>query len=265
MKRNLRKLLEKGELLCGMVINSGSPNLVEILGYSGFDFVFIDTEHSSLGVDRDLENMLRAAEVSGLMPIVRVKGNDENLIRNVLEMGAQGVVVPRIETREEMERAIAACKFPTEGCRGASADVRANTYGVGDSDFPTYVKKSNETALVIPVVERPAFFENIEEIMDLDELKVVDFGPCDYALSIGLPISSNFFDYPELREAFDKLTSTAKRKGKFLMGSPRPLTLEKAREIVEERQYRMLVFRSDMVHFGSACKRIKEDIFDKLK
>lgn len=263
MKKTLKTLLEQRKVLAGMAIYSGSPALVEILGYSGFDFVFIDTEHSSLGVDSNLENMIRAAEVSGLIPLVRVKGNDENLIRNALEFGAQGVVVPRIRTKEELQKAIQAGKFPLEGLRGTAAEVRAARFGTGNFKLSEYVKESNENTMVIPIAEHIDFYNNIEEIMSLDGLKLINFGPTDLAMSLGLPLLYQT-DHPQIKEAFEKLVSTAKEKDKFLMGPVAPPTLERAKELAEAG-LQMLIFRNDISHFRSICKRFKEEIIDRLK
>ena len=86
----LKQALSEGKLVCGCAVMSRSPVIVEMLGYSGFDFVFIDTEHTPIGSDQTLENLIRAAEVSNTVPIVRVKENKEHYIRNALEAGANG-------------------------------------------------------------------------------------------------------------------------------------------------------------------------------
>ena len=136
----LRKALAGDKPIFGMGYYSQSLAIMEIIGHSGFDFVFIDCEHSPLGVDASLENVLRAADYAGLSTIVRVKSNDEHQIRNALEFGA------------DADQAVRAGKFPPWGIRGAAGDVRSSHYAAGAFDWKQYVE-------VDPRYYRPAEVE----------------------------------------------------------------------------------------------------------
>jgi len=114
-ENTLKKDLAAGKITCGYAVMSRSPLIVEMLGYSGFDWLFIDTEHVPIYSDMTLENMIRAAEASEVVPIVRVKENREQYIRNALEAGAMGVVVPHVATKEDAERMVSYANFPPKG------------------------------------------------------------------------------------------------------------------------------------------------------
>ena len=89
-ENSLKRDLAAGKMVCGCAVMSRSPLIVEMLGYTGFDWLFIDTEHVPIGSDTTLEHLIRAAEASNIVPVVRVKENREQYIRNALEAGAQG-------------------------------------------------------------------------------------------------------------------------------------------------------------------------------
>ena len=148
MRENkLRRALSEGKVVCGLAVMSRSPILVLIS-------FFVDTEHVPIGNDRTLENLIRAAEVSDIVPIVRVKENREHYIRNALEAGAQGVVIPHVATREDAEKAVKYARFPLKGIRGADPTVRSARYRCGDFNWGEFIAKNNEEAMVIPLPER---------------------------------------------------------------------------------------------------------------
>ena len=104
-ENTLKRDLAEGKAVYGCAVMSRSPIIVEMLGYTGFDWLFIEPEHVPIGSDMTLEHLIRAAEASNIVPIVRVKENREQYIRNALEAGAQGVVVPHVATKEDAEKA----------------------------------------------------------------------------------------------------------------------------------------------------------------
>ena len=118
----LRKALAGDGPIFGMGYYSQSLAIMEIIGHSGFDFVFIDCEHTPLGIDAQLENIIRAADYAGLGTVVRVKGNDEHMIRNAFEFGADAVCVPHIRRAADAD---AGGAVSPSSRRGASAAPRA--------------------------------------------------------------------------------------------------------------------------------------------
>lgn len=258
----LRKKLEAGEIVVGMACCTFSPIIVEVLGYTGFDFVFFDTEHSTYGIDPHLENLVRAADASGISTIVRVKENNESMIRNSLEIGIDMVIVPHIKTKDDAVRAIQAVKFPPQGVRGASSVVRSAKYQTRDFNWAQYIKESNEDSMVQFLFEDKEAFDNLEEIMDTKPDAVL-FGPTDYGLSINLPLLY-ILDDPTIQSARKKLIEAANDRGIPVSCPVAPPTLETAKKLVDEG-VRILIFRNDVLNFASICQRFKEDIINKIR
>jgi len=264
MKKNmLKEAIDKGKVMAGMALYTASPALVEVLGYSGFDFVFVDTEHSPLAIDINFEHVMRAANAANIAVVVRVKCNDEAMIRNAFEAGASAVCIPHIKSAEDVKRAVQFAKFPPKGIRGASSDVRSACYGAGDFDWPTYIQESNEDTLIIPLAEDTEFFDNIDSILDVEGISAINFGPTDLSMSIGIPLLYQL-DNPKIKDYFNKLTSKAKEKNIPLLCPVAPPTLEKAQELVD-KGVRMLIFRNDIVNFRGVCQGFIKDIVNLLK
>ncbi len=161
MVNKLKKVLDKGEVALGTAIFSCSPAIVEVAGYSGLDFVRIDNEHSWRR-DESIEHMIRAAYVAEITPILRIDKGDPYIIRKALEIGAGGVLVPDITTKEEVEEVIKAAKFPPRGTRGYSSLCFSGQWGAkGGEDWVDW--SDNETLVGIMI-------ENEEVIPELDRI-----------------------------------------------------------------------------------------------
>ena len=140
----LKKYLNQKSVLCGIGLSTPASNLVEIIGNSGFDFIFIDLEHSTIQLDT-LSNLITTSEVTGILPIVRVPDNDSIMIRRVLELGAEGVIIPHVNNREDALKAVQAAKFPPEGIRSVAMMVRSSNYGFPGIGVEDYVKTISKT------------------------------------------------------------------------------------------------------------------------
>ena len=210
---------------------SQSLAIMEIIGHSGFDYVFIDCEHAPLSVDTALENVIRAADYAGLGTVVRVKSNDEHMIRNALEFGADAVCVPHIRNAVDAEQAVRCGKFPPWGIRGAAGDVRSAHYGAGAFDWKEYVEQSNKDTMIVPLAEDREFFDNIDEILAVKGVDMVNVGPLDLAMSLGLGSLART-DAPEVQTRLDMLLKKAVEKGVHVMFPALPTTLEQARKLV---------------------------------
>ncbi len=211
MRENLiRRKLEEGKTLMGMGVFTGSPVIIEMIGYSGFDFIFLETEHTAVPIATELRNLITAANSAGLGVICRVKYNDEVMIRQAFEFGADAVVVPHCRTAEDVRKMIRAAKFPPLGVRGAASDVRAAHYGCdADFNYQEFLKKTNEDTLCIALAEDPEFFDNMEEILSVPGLSAVSLGPSDLSLALGNPDTYNL-DMPEVKVRFEKLYQAAR-------------------------------------------------------
>ena len=260
---NLKKALAEGKPVCGCASMSRSPMIIEMLGYTGFDYVFIDTEHTPISSDQTLENLIRAAEASGIVPIVRVKENREHYIRNALEAGAKGVVVPHVATKEDAENAVKYARFPLRGVRGADPTVRSAKYKCGDFNWDAFIKQSNEEAMVIPLLEDKEFLENLDEILSVEGLDAVSFGPTDYALSLGLNLLYDF-NHPKIVEAFEAVIAGAKKRGLPILSAVNPPTVEQSEKLTD-MGVTFQLFNTDISIISGALNALMKDVVSKVK
>jgi 4-hydroxy-2-oxoheptanedioate aldolase len=264
MRENiLKSALSDGKVVCGLAVMSRSPILVEMLGYTGFDFVFIDTEHVPIGSDMALENLIRAAEASNIVPIVRVKENKEHYIRNALEAGAQGVVIPHVATREDAEKAVKCARFPLRGIRGADPTVRSARYRCGDFNWEEFIRKSNEEAMVIPLLEDKEFLPNLEDILSVDGIDALSFGPTDYALSLGLNLLYDY-NHPKLVEAFEAVIKGAMGKGLPVLSAVNPPTVEQSKKL-QDMGVRFQLLGTDIAHISATFHALMQDVVLKIR
>ncbi|MCB8840324.1 HpcH/HpaI aldolase/citrate lyase family protein [Aurantimonas sp. VKM B-3413] len=175
-----RKKGRSGALLCGTFAAIPHPVAAEVTARSGADFVCIDWEHAQIGRG-EIENLVRAIEAGGAVPMVRVPGNNAEAIAAALDSGAQGILVPRVSSAAEATAAARAMRYPPDGERGAGPG-RASAYGY---DIASYIEKANRRLLLAVQVETGRAVEAIEEIVAVEEVDVVFIGPGDLAVSLG--------------------------------------------------------------------------------
>jgi 4-hydroxy-2-oxoheptanedioate aldolase len=179
--QRFRKLISQ-RMVVGTFSKSQDPAFIEIIGHSGFDFVVLDLEHGPNTVF-SLPNLIRAAEVTGLFPIVRVKEDATSLISEVLDAGAAGIQVPQISSRTEAEKVLQAARFIPDGMRGVCRFVRAADYS--SLDRYRYFSRANTTMIVMQL-EGVGAVENIQEILSVAGLDIVFIGPYDLSQSLGV-------------------------------------------------------------------------------
>jgi 4-hydroxy-2-oxoheptanedioate aldolase len=185
MKENLlRRNLAAGQVVVGSFLYVPSAKLTEIIGLAGFEFVVIDMEHGP--IDTTIaEDMVRAAEVAGCTPLIRVSHNTPHLILRALDIGAQGVHVPEINTADDARQAVGSCKYGPAGHRGM-AGVRAADYGF-KQPLAEYAAQANRETLVIAHIESKQAVERLDELLRVDGIDVYYLGPEDISNSLGIP------------------------------------------------------------------------------
>lgn len=195
MQKNLTKAkIKAGQVAVGTFLNINHPRLVELCGYTGYDFVIVDAEHGPADYEI-VEDLVRAAEVTGITPLCRIAQNVRQVILRYLDEGVMGAQIPMVNTKEDAQAVVQAVKYYPEGIRGL-ASVRAARYGVMES-FPEYVKQANEELMVIVQVETMQAVNNLEEILSVPGIDVVFVGPTDLAASMGY---AGDFNRPEVQE-----------------------------------------------------------------
>ena len=263
LENTLKHDLAQGKVMAGMVITSHSPLIVEMMGYSGFDWLFIDSEHAPIGSDLALENLIRAAQVSGIVPLVRVKENREQYIRNALEAGAAGVIVPHVATKEDAEKAVSYARFPPLGIRGADPTVRSARYRCGDFNWGEFLENSNREAMVIPLLEDAEFLGNLDEILDVPGVDAVSFGPTDYALSKGLNLLYDF-QHKDIVEAFEAVVEGAKKRNKPVLAAVNPGTVEQSKKLAD-MGVKLQLFGTDIAFLAANLHSYVTEVVNKCR
>jgi 2-keto-3-deoxy-L-rhamnonate aldolase RhmA len=210
----LKDRLSAGQTIVGPLLSFNSPELVELFGHVGFDFVLIDAEHNLVSPET-CQHLVRAAETAGIVPLVRVPRNEPTAILPYLETGALGVVVPHIASAEDAERAVSAVKYRPRGNRSAAGSSRPANYGLTQS-AAEYFAAANARTLVIALVEEVAGFRNLEEIGRVDGLDLLFFGDGDLAMDMGYPGQR---DHPQVRQVIDDARTRGLAAG-FVLGAP---------------------------------------------
>ncbi|MGE5619975.1 MAG: HpcH/HpaI aldolase family protein [Sphingomonadaceae bacterium] len=203
-----RQRLARGETLVGPFISIDSPDLVELIGHAGWDFALIDCEHAPFG-NESVADLARACKASGLHTVVRVPANEDWLINKALDVGAEAVVVPQIDSLESARKAADAAKYAPRGHRGANPFTRAGDYhGRGGLD---YYRRANEETMLILMVEGAGGAAAIDEIVGLENVDAVFFGPVDLSHSLGLP---GQIDHPRVIAKIREMLALARGQGK---------------------------------------------------
>lgn len=185
MKKNhLKKTLQDGKVVLGPFLKFTDPAVVEIMGFAGFDFVIIDEEHGPISME-SAQNMIRAAESVNITPVIRVGNNDEALILQALDIGAQGIEIPQINSRSDAVRAVKSVKYSPQGERGVCRYVRAANYS--SMDKFEYFKSANDETMIIAHIEGVEGIDNLDEILSVPGIDVIFIGPYDLSQSLGIP------------------------------------------------------------------------------
>jgi len=209
-KNPLKEKMHRHEPVAGCMIQGFLPELVEICGLAGFDFIFIDAEHGSLS-PRDCEELVRAAEVRHTVPLIRVPNSNPDTILRFMDIGAMGIILPGISTREEAERAVRSVKYYPQGNRGINA-VRASDYGM-TKPLAEYVVDANRETIILAVIENITAIENLTEILAVDGIDGVILGTSDLSQSLGLPGQGQ---HPKVQEVYRKFVKEGLKTGKCI-------------------------------------------------
>ena len=211
MRENtLKQRLQDGQAVFGVMITFPSATMVEMLGHLGFDWVLIDNEHGSITVDNS-EDLVRAAEITGMAPIVRPVGNKPEIIAPFLDRGAWGVQIPHVNTAEEARAAVDAVKYPPVGHRGLFSGSRPGEYGFAGATAD-YVDEANRNTLVCLMLEEVEAVENLEEMVTVDGVDVFFIGSGDLSASMGYPGQQT---HPEVQALMEKGITTIREAGKI--------------------------------------------------
>ena len=205
-KNGTKEKLRAGQAAIGVRMDFASPYVLEVLGKTGFDFVYFDCEHSSLS-EGACEEMVRATELTSLTPIVRVPSNEPGVILRYLDSGVMGVIIPHCHNRQTAQRAVKAVKYHPQGDRG----IAGRSLSLSGLSVADYIKEANKETLVVLMIEDPEAIKNLAEIVGVDGIDVLFVGRLDLSVSLGIP---GEVDHTTIKEAVNKVIVQGRAAGK---------------------------------------------------
>ena len=194
--RVIRTKMGQGKCTIGSWMQIPHGSVAEIMGNAGYDWVAVDLEHGSISVAQ-LPDMFRALELGETLPLVRLAQGDAKECKQVLDAGAGGVIVPMVETAEQLIAVRNACRWPPAGTRGVGFS-RANLFG---KNFETY-REEAQAPLLVAMIEHSRAADNLEEILAVDGLDAILIGPYDLSASMGATAQ---FDEPKFISAMERI------------------------------------------------------------
>lgn len=242
---NLRKRIKAREVTLGSWITIGHPNVAEILANAGFDWLVIDIEHNPIDPAM-VQTLITTIQSKGVKAIVRVSKNEEVVIKQVLDAGADGIIVPMVCSKEDAIQAVNYAKYPPIGKRGVGL-ARAQQYG---RHFDAYKQWVAEGLFVIAQIEHIDGINNLEDIIGVEGIDGTIIGPYDLSGSMGMP---GEFEKPIVKDALKRYIDACK-KHNFPMGfhvvDARP---EKIQEKIEEG-YSFIAYGTDFLFMGETAR-----------
>ncbi|MGE8080818.1 HpcH/HpaI aldolase family protein [Peribacillus loiseleuriae] len=205
MRKNmLKEKIKRNQPVFGMFVSIPHPIMVELIGYAEFDFVIIDYEHASTNMET-IEDMVRAAELLNITPLVRISKVDRNEILKVLDCGAQGIVIPHVNHREQVEEAINYAYYYPNGTRSLNSG-RPGAFA--KNSLTNYITIANQEIMIVPMIESLEGINDCEAILSLPHLSFVLEGAADLSQSLSVPWDT---DHPEVQRHLEKLYDVSKQ------------------------------------------------------
>ncbi|MBI1937721.1 MAG: 2,4-dihydroxyhept-2-ene-1,7-dioic acid aldolase [Ignavibacteriales bacterium] len=230
-------------------------SIVEIMAHAGFDWLCIDMEHSVIDY-YDAEVLIASIKANKITPYVRVGENNSRIIKRVLDAGAEGIIVPMVNSAGEAQRAVDAVKYPPKGKRGVGL-ARAQKYGFG---FEEYRDKIIDKIKIIVQIEHIDAIKNLDEILSVEGVDGTIIGPYDLSASMGKP---GRFDDAEVKEALTVYESKTKNYNKLIgfhvIKPDYNLVIEKLNS-----GYNFIAFSLDTLFLGTLCNEQVKKIKEKL-
>lgn len=247
--KRIREKLHARRVSIGSWMQIPHPSVAEIMGQAGYDWVAVDMEHGSIGVNQ-LPDLFRALELGNTLPLVRVARGHAKDCKQALDAGAGGIIVPMIENAEQLMEVRDACRWPPAGIRGVGFS-RANLFG---EQFDVY-REEAQAPFLVAMIETISALESLKEILDVDGLDAILIGPYDLSASMGLTAQ---FDHPDFCETIELIRGFAEA-----MSIPagvhvvEPLQAQLQKSL--EDGYRFIAFSIDAVFLANTCNnRFKE-------
>jgi 2-dehydro-3-deoxyglucarate aldolase len=240
---NIRKTLHLGKLSVGSWIQIPNSSVAEIMGQSGYDWVAVDMEHGAISVHQ-LPDLFRALELGNTLPLVRLAYGHPKDCKQALDAGAGGVIVPMVESAEQLIAVRNACRWPPSGSRGVGFS-RANLFG---KHFESYSEEA-QAPLLVAMIEHTRAVDCLEEILAVDGLDAILIGPYDLSASMGMTAQFESETFVEMIERIKTMCFLKDIAIGVHIVNPSPDEL-KARI---ESGYRFIAYSIDSVFLNTSC------------
>ena len=255
MLNKLREAIEKKKYAVGTFLGAANPSIVEIMGYTGLDFVVIDTEHGPYDT-MPMSDLIQAAESKGLSPLVRIADITHREMQRALDNGAEGIIIPCLKSIDDFRKVVDLGKFAPLGNRGF---IKGRGSGFGNEPWASgtlteYMQNSNDKVLLLPQCETKEALDNIEEIVQIEGIDGIFIGPFDLSICMGIP---GRFDAPEFKAAVDRILRACKQAGKLCMtftGTP-----EEAKMYID-KGFDAVANSIDTIVFAQAYRSMVDEI-----
>lgn len=236
-RRALKSKLQNREPVFGGWVSYGDPAITETFAKAGFDFIAIDMEHTTLSLT-DARTIITSAQSEGTCCLPRPVSHSNDIIKPLLEAGADGMFIQMVETVDQVRALIDALKFPPLGKRSYGVN-RAHGYGF---DFDTYITDWNDSSSLILQIESISAVENIDALLDFPEVDAVMVGPYDISGSLNVPGQTN---HPKVRAAGAKVIAAAERAGKSCFTQIADVSTERLEDAFEQG-FTSIILGSDL-------------------
>ncbi len=207
-ENKVKSALRSGKTIIGSEASRfGVADLVHIFAQSGFDFIFIDMEHTTFNLET-VAQMIQVSRLLDITPIVRVPDAEYHLVARVIDVGAQGVMIPRMNTPKQVEEIVSWLRYPPNGIRGyAQTSHQTNYKALPTEDFIAAMER--ETLLLIQI-ERKVALDHLDEILSISGVDVAVLGIMDLSVDLGIPGQIN---HPLMTESIERVISVSQRYG----------------------------------------------------
>lgn len=251
--------LNRGQTPMGMEIYTGDPSMIEIVAYAGFEFYMLDMEHSRVNLET-MEHCIRAADAARITTIVRVPENNSTFIRQAIEAGALGIIVPHIKNSHDARKAIESIRYAPEGKLGMCPAIRSANYSAPGWD--DYLKHASQNVMFIPILEDKEAIDDMEGIFAVLKpgVDAVWFGRADLAQSIIKPGQKVDWDAPYVNASYEKTLATSTKTGIPVMVAPWPETSVRCAKEAIGKGARIILYDIDQLLFYKVCLDVVKEM-----
>ncbi len=247
----MNKYFQENKVKIGSWITLPNVSIAEIMAKSGFDWLAVDLEHSSITINQ-AEELIRVIDLCDVRPLVRLTSNNSDLIKRVMDAGAHGIIIPMVNSVDDLNHASDSIKYPPRGRRGVGL-ARAQGYG---ANFEDYLEWQEGNTLIIAQIEHKDALENIESIFESGLLDAFIIGPYDLSGSLGIP---GQFDHPEFKEAVKLINHASKLKSVPSGIHIIEPNLQELRQCINE-DYKMIAYSLDIRMIDTQCRNLFDDL-----